>query len=454
MSTSVATPASDIAARKGDRPGFLERMYNGEGGFQIVAHRKRWFGVMFAVVAVCVAAILLRGFTLGIDFEGGTRMSMPPANGADEKSVSQTFEQATGVEPQATQIVGSGNARIVEVTSERLSEEQIRQARTALFEKFHPTDAAGEVTEAAINDSTVSESWGSSITDRMLLALGVFLLAVFVYITIRLERDMGFAAIICLLIDLTVVAGVYAIVGFEVSPATVIGLLTILSFSLYDTVVVFDKVKENTADLFQSTRATYAEQVNLAVNQTIMRSINTTLFSVVPIISLLVVAVGIMGVGTLKDLALVQFIGVIAGTFSSIFFAAPLVVVFKSRRKKFKEHDARVAKARRSRAAGINRLRDEEHVSQEHDSLSAGRATNAGAVGGDENSAADSSVPDKDSLLVPIDGRGIAADEETSESVDATDLPGKAHRSRRAASPRSRQSDVPQDLGRSWRPGM
>ena len=323
------------------RPGFVERIYNGEGGLQIVPNRKKWFGVLIALVVLCLAAILIRGFSLGIDFEGGTRVSMPPTNGADETSVSEVFEEATGVQPQTTQIVGSGEARQVEVTSERLSEEQIRDVRTALFDRFQPTDSSGEVTEAAVNDSTVSESWGSSITQRMLIALVVFLLAVFLYITIRLERDMAIAAIICLVIDLIVVAGIYALVGFEVSPATVIGLLTILSFSLYDTVVVFDKVNENTTGLFQSTRSTYAEEVNLAVNQTIMRSLNTTIFSVVPIISLLVIAVGLMGVGTLKDLALVQFLGVIVGTFSSIFFAAPLLVVFKNRSKKFKEHEQR-----------------------------------------------------------------------------------------------------------------
>lgn len=390
-------------------PGFLEKMYNGEGGFRIVQNRKKWFAVMFAIIAICLGSILIRGFSLGIDFEGGTRISMPPTNGADETSVSQVFEDATGIKPQATQIIGAGDARQVEVTSERLSEEQIRDVRTALFEEFKPTDANGEVTEAAVNDSTVSESWGSSITQRMLLALGVFLLVVFLYITIRLERDMALAAIICLLIDMTVVAGIYALVGFEVSPATVIGLLTILSFSLYDTVVVFDKVKENTAGLFNSTRATYAEQVNLAVNQTIMRSINTTIFSAVPIIALLVVAVGIMGVGTLKDLALVQFIGVIAGTFSSIFFAAPLLVVFKHRQNKYKSHDARVLKARE---AG--------HV----------QATAGASVPASTTTSAEPA-------------RGVELEEKREEE-----------HGRKVASPNDHIPGSSGDSGRSWRPGM
>ncbi|HIW95492.1 MAG TPA: protein translocase subunit SecF [Candidatus Corynebacterium gallistercoris] len=340
---ALTVPPSDAPD---ENQGFWSKVYNGDGGFPIVQRRRRWYTALAVILVVCVGAILFRGFTLGIDFEGGTRMSMPPTGGATTSSVAEIFEEATGVAPQATQTVGSGDARSIEITSERLSEEQIRQARAALFNEFSPTDRTGEVSADAISDSTVSESWGSTITERMLLALGVFLLIVFAYITFRLERDMAFAAIICLIIDLTVVAGIYALVGFEVSPATVIGLLTILAYSLYDTVVVFDKIQENTAGLFNSTRATYAEQTNLAVNQTIMRSINTSIFSAVPIASLLVVAVGIMGVGTLKDLALVQFIGVIAGTFSSIFFAAPLLVTFKMKQKRYQDHDRRVLKAR------------------------------------------------------------------------------------------------------------
>lgn len=389
-----------------NQPGFVERIYNGEGGLQIVPNRKKWFGVLIALVVLCLAAILIRGFSLGIDFEGGTRVSMPPTNGADETSVSEVFEEATGVQPQTTQIVGSGEARQVEVTSERLSEEQIRDVRTALFDRFQPTDSSGEVTEAAVNDSTVSESWGSSITQRMLIALVVFLLAVFLYITIRLERDMAIAAIICLVIDLIVVAGIYALVGFEVSPATVIGLLTILSFSLYDTVVVFDKVNENTTGLFQSTRSTYAEEVNLAVNQTIMRSLNTTIFSVVPIISLLVIAVGLMGVGTLKDLALVQFLGVIVGTFSSIFFAAPLLVVFKNRSKKFKEHEQRVMLAREGQLG-----------------------TSSSTVTAPDNEE------NAESALVGVENK-----EETTK--------------RQVVSPNARVASTDEDAGRSWRPGM
>lgn len=344
--------ATDIAAKSDtaavQQPGFFEKLSNGEADFPIVDHRRRWYAVLVGVLAVCILAILIRGFSLGIDFVGGTRMGMPPAGGATESHVAEVFEDATGVSPQSTQTVGTGDAQTIEINSERLSEEQIASARDALFKEFQPTNSEGQATDSVISDSTVSESWGSSITNRMLVALAVFLAAVFLYIALRLERDMALAAVACLLIDLSVVSGLYALIGFEVSPATVIGLLTILAYSLYDTVVVFDKVRENSAGLLSSTRRTYAEQVNLAVNQTIMRSINTSIISLVPIASLLVVAVGIMGVGTLKDLALVQFIGVIAGTFSSVLFAAPLLVTLKLRQSTYKQHTARVIQARQN----------------------------------------------------------------------------------------------------------
>lgn len=458
---------STATAQKTKQPGFLERMYNGEGGFQIVAQRKKWFTVMCIVIIICLGAILIRGFSLGIDFEGGTRISMPPTNGANETTVSDVIKETTGVNPQSTQIVGTGDSRLVEVTLDRLSEDQTLKVRTALFERFKPTDLNGKVTDAAINVSTVSESWGSSITNRMLMALVVFLAAVFLYITIRLERDMAFVATICLLIVLTVVSGIYALIGFEVSPATVIGLLTILSFSLYDTVVVFDKVKENTAGLFQSTRATYAEQVNLALNQTIMRSLNTAVFSVVPIISLLVIAVGLMGVGTLKDLALVQFIGVIVGAFSSLFFAAPLLVVVKNRRTAYRNHEQRVMKARAGRAAAakVRGERNTEGMDIPEDALAdypnGGDAIGKALAG---EAATVRGTANKEAKDTPIMNNGDASAENATAPATASenvwdaeedmDQQQGSHRAKKITSLQEHSTGRNTDTGRSWRPGM
>jgi preprotein translocase subunit SecF len=175
----------------------------------------------------------------------------------------------------------------------------------------------------------------------------VFLAIVTVYITLRYERYMAAAAMASLVFDLVVTAGVYSLVGFEVTPATVIGLLTILGFSLYDTVIVFDKVEENTNGFEHTTRRTFAEQANLAINQTFMRSINTSVISVLPIVALIVVAVWLLGVGTLQDLALVQLVGVIVGTYSSIFFATPLLVTLRERTEMVRKHNRRVMNRRK-----------------------------------------------------------------------------------------------------------
>ncbi|ADL10644.1 protein translocase subunit SecF [Corynebacterium pseudotuberculosis] len=325
--------------------GVLNKLYTGGGGLDFVGRRRTWYWTTAAILLVCLVSIALRGFSLGIDFVGGTKINMPAGN-LETASVSKTFEDATGVEPKLVQIVGAGDTRILEINSKRLSEEQIGSARQALFEAYKPADASGKQTPDAIGDSTVSESWGSTITKRMLISMFVFLVAVFIYIAVRLEREMAVAAITALLIDFVAIAGIYALLGFEVSPATIIGLLTVLAFSLYDTVIVFDRVRENTAGYLGNRSRTYAEHANLAVNQTVMRSISTTVISALPILALIVIAVWLLGVGTLKDLALVQLIGVIEGTFSSVFLATPILVSLKNRSKETKAHNAEVEEHR------------------------------------------------------------------------------------------------------------
>ena len=239
--------------------------------------------------------------------------------------------------------------RPFQIRSETLTNAETEELRTALFDEFQPQGDGGEPSKQAISDSAVSETWGGQITQKALIALVVFLVLAAIYITVRYERYMAIAALATLVFDLLVTAGVYALVGFEVTPATVIGLLTILGFSLYDTVIVFDKVEENTDGFEHTTRRTFAEQANLAVNQTFMRSINTSLISVLPIIALMVIAVWLLGVGTLKDLALVQLVGVIVGTYSSIFFATPLLVTLRERTDAVRTHTRRVVNRRKAR---------------------------------------------------------------------------------------------------------
>ena len=331
------------------RHSFLSRLYTGTGAFEVVGRRKLWYGVSGAIVAIAILSILIRGFTFGIDFNGGTTVSMPAAGTTGTvrvADVSDTFKKAIGSDPESVVIVGSGSSATVQIRSEHLSNDQTAKLRTALFDAFQPKGTDGKPSKAAISDSAVSETWGDQITKKALIALAVFLVLVGLYIMIRYERYMAISALATMVFDLTTTAGVYALVGFEVTPATVIGLLTILGFSLYDTVIVFDKVEENTHDFQHKTRRTFAEQANLAINQTFMRSINTSLISVLPILALMVVAVWLLGVGTLKDLALVQLVGIIVGTYSSIFFATPLLVTLRERTELVRTHTRRVTRRR------------------------------------------------------------------------------------------------------------
>ncbi len=335
------------------RHGFISRLYTGTGAFEVVGRRRLWFGISGAIVAVAILSIILRGFTFGIDFKGGTTMSMPAtgATGAVQTSqVSEVFRKTLNSDPESVVVVGKGASATVQSRSETLSNDQTAKLRNALFDAFQPKGADGKPSKQAISDSAVSETWGDQITKKALIALVVFLALVSLYITVRYERYMTLAAIAAMFFDLTVTAGVYALVGFEVTPATVIGLLTILGFSLYDTVIVFDKVEENTHGFQHTTRRTFAEQANLAINQTFMRSINTSLISVLPVLALMVVAVWLLGVGTLKDLALVQLIGIIIGTYSSIFFATPLLVTMRERTELVRTHTRRVLRRRRPHA--------------------------------------------------------------------------------------------------------
>ena len=329
---------------------FLNRLYTGTGAFEVIGKRKLWVAISGVMVAVAIASMVVRGITYGIDSQGGTKVSFPRAGENGDVTVSQvieTFDQAIGKKPEAVVVVGNGNSATVQIRSETLDNDETEKLRTALYDKFKPKDTDGKPSKQVISDSAVSETWGGQITQKALIALAVFLVLVGIYITVRYEKYMSMAAMAALGFDLAMTAGVYSIVGFEVSPATVIGLLTILGFSLYDTVIVFDKVEENTHGFQHTTRRTFAEQANLAVNQTFMRSINTSLISVLPVLALIVVAVWLLGVGTLKDLAVVQLVGIIVGTYSSIFFATPLLVSLRERTDLVRTHTRRVMSRRK-----------------------------------------------------------------------------------------------------------
>ncbi|GAA4770697.1 protein translocase subunit SecF [Actinomycetospora chibensis] len=331
----------------------LDSLYRGNGGIDIVGRSKTWYAIFGVALIICILSMVIRGFNFGIDFEGGTSVQMPAvgANGPiATQQVEQAYTQAVGLEATSVQSAGQGATSTIIIRSERLDVAQVIALRQTLFERFQPLGTSGTPDQNAISDSAVSASWGGEITRQAGIALVVFLVLVTIYLSFYFERRMALAALIALANDIIITAGVYSLVGFEVSPATVIGLLTILGFSLYDTVVVFDKVRENTRGLLGLTRRTYAEAANLAVNQTLMRSLNTSLIAALPLVGLFIVGVVLLGVGVLGDLALVQLVGTIVGAASSVLLATPIVVDLAMRNKQWAAQAEKVA-ARRAKNA-------------------------------------------------------------------------------------------------------
>ena len=316
--TATGTAAGTV--RRPARGSLAHRLYNGDAGLNVVGRRRFWFRVTAVVVLLCVLSMGVRGFNFGIEFAGGNSLRVPGTE-AHLSEIREAAEDA-GAEVSSAQVVG-GNS--VLLRTEALDNDTEDAVVTAVAE------AAG-VDEEEVSPQSVSADWGGDVTNQALIALAVFLVAVVAFLAVRFRPTMAVAAIVALLHDIVVTAGVYALIGFEVSPSTVIGLLTILGFSLYDTVVVFDKVDENTKDLAKSARSTYGEAADLAVNQTLMRSINTSVIALLPVAGLLFVGAGLLGAGTLKDLALVLFVGLAAGTYSSIFLATPVLAELEERK--------------------------------------------------------------------------------------------------------------------------
>jgi preprotein translocase subunit SecF len=322
----------------------VTRLYRGETRIDFIGTRKRWYLASLVLIALCVLSIAFRGFNVGIDFKGGTQFQVKASNTSITAKQVEDAMAATGHPAEsAAQQVGSGATRqiVIKTKELKLDEQSDVQKKLAAALKVDPKNG--------ISVDSVSSSWGSEITKKAVQGLLVFLVVVFAYITLRFEWKMAVAALMALLHDLIVAAGIYSIVGFELTPSTIVGLLTILGFSLYDTVVVFDKVAENSKDLLATARETYASAANRAVNQTLMRSINTSLISLLPVAGLLFVGAGLLGVGTIKDLALILFVGLAVGAYSSLFLATPVVVDLKEREPQYRGLTKRVQARRSSR---------------------------------------------------------------------------------------------------------
>ena len=316
-------------SRLGDIGG---RLYRGEVSFDFIGKKRVFYLISAAVLLISVAAVLVRGLNYSVEFKGGSVFQFRAA-GTTVSEVGATAKAGGAPDDPIVQQLTGGGVPGWQVQTEPLPNQQVTSVENALSSRFH--------TQVSVN--SVGPSWGKDISQKALEGLIFFLVAIVLYLTITFEWKMAMSAIIKLLHDIVIVVGVYALVGFEVSPASVIGLLTILGYSLYDTVVVFDKVRENTAGLLGGARMTYSQSANLAVNQTLVRSINTAIVGLLPVAAILFVGAGLLGAGTLKDLALVLFVGMLVGTYSSICIATPILATLKEREPQYQALARRVA---------------------------------------------------------------------------------------------------------------
>lgn len=296
------------------------RLYRGETSIDFIGKRRRWYAFSGLLIIASAVTLFTQGLHLGIEFKGGSSFTVT-SNQASINTAESALKEAGVTSQNIIQLIGNDKVRI---QTEPLSNVQQNAVQDQLARKFN-------VTIESIDSQIIGPSWGKEITRKALYGLFGFLIVVMLYLAMTFEPKMAISAIIAVLHDVFITVGIYALVGFEVTPATVIGFLTILGYSLYDTVVVFDKVHENTKSIISSGKSTYSQAANLAVNQTLVRSFNTSLIALLPVGSILFVGAGLLGAGTLKDLSLALFIGLATGTYSSIFIATPILAVLRER---------------------------------------------------------------------------------------------------------------------------
>ena len=320
----------------------LQRLYRGETDFDFVGLRRRWFMLSGVLLVIAALAFFVRGLNLSVDFEGGTVVESPNPAGA---SVADVNSAIGGVVTGAkVQLIGEDERVLVQTEALGGAEQDELVAAVAAV--------AGVPVDDTVVDA-VGPTFGREVTNRAVEALLIFLAVVVIFISLRFEWKMALTGLVALAHDLGITFGVYALVGFEVTPATVIAVLTILGYSLYDTVVVFDKVTEN-VELYGD-KQTYTAIANHSMNEVLMRSVNTSLTSLLPVGSLLIFGSFLLGASTLREFALALFIGIAAGTYSSIFVATPLLAAWKEQEEDWQRMHKRVARKR-----GTGRRREEE----------------------------------------------------------------------------------------------
>lgn len=308
------------------------RLYSGETSFDFIGNRRRWYTISAVFILLSIGALVIQGLHLGIEFKGGSSYTVNKSGISIEQA--RTSVAGAGIPGEIiVQKIGNDKVRI---QTGALSSEQSKAVESALTTTFG-------VTLESIDTQLVGPSWGKEITKKALYGLIAFLLVIMLFLAMAFEPKMAISAIVAVIHDVFITVGIYALVGFDVTPATVIGFLTILGYSLYDTVVVFDKVRENTKSVAAVGKVTYSQAANLAVNQTIVRSANTSLIALLPVGSILFVGAGLLGAGTLKDLSLALFIGLAVGTYSSIFIAPPFLASLREKEPAMQALAKRVA---------------------------------------------------------------------------------------------------------------
>lgn len=302
-------------------------LYSGRVSFDIVGRRKIWYAVAIVLVVIAVVAPIARGgFNFGIEFRGGSEFRI---DGVGSTSQQVARDAVQSVEPESQPVVTSVGVDSVRIQTEQLDDVTTEEIRIALASAYG-------VSSGAVTSSFIGANWGADVTSKALFGLVAFLVLVSIFMALYFRTfKMSVAALAALAHDVVITVGIYGLIGFEVTPAAVIGFLTILGYSLYDTVVVFDKVRENTLGVEFSEETTFASQVNLAVNQTLVRSVNTSVVALLPIGAILFIGATLLGVGTLRDIALSLFIGMLVGTYSSIFIAAPVYVHLREKEARF-----------------------------------------------------------------------------------------------------------------------
>jgi len=326
--------AAEAEAAADGRPNVLLRLYRGQTSFDFIGNRRWWFGISALIIVIGVISLSVQGLNEGIDFKGGRSWLV--------SSQTLTVAQAT----DAAKAAGVSSPTVVQLTNQLNGQKQIQvtsdlanvpsdQQQADLYRVQAALAKAAGVPTSAVSINQVGSTWGSNVTNKAIQALVIFFIVVTAYISLRFEFKMALAAIVAVVHDILIVVGIYSLFQFQVTPDTVVAVLTVLGYSLYDTVVVFDRIRDNAQGLGASGRITYSEMVNLSMNQTLARSINTSLVAIVPVLSVLVIGSLILGATTLQSFGLALVIGLTSGAYSSIFIASPLLAWMKEREPRY-----------------------------------------------------------------------------------------------------------------------